>query len=142
MENLGAFQSIDISASALSAERVRMNTIANNMANVNTTRTPSGKPFQRQEVLFESVLQDEMDGTSSGAGVKVAAISDDASQPVMVYRPDHPDADANGYVAFPNVNPVQEMVDLISAQRSYEANITSIQTTKDMVNSALGLARG
>jgi flagellar basal-body rod protein FlgC len=134
---MGFFSSIDISGSALTAERLRMDLIANNLANVNTTRTPQGGPYRRQMAVFEVMMSS--DGTQKG--VKVGKIVEDHTPSRMVYDPGHPDADSTGMVAYPNVDPVNEMIDLISATRSYEANIASINAFKGMVMKALEIGR-
>ena len=140
--------SMDISASALTAERLRMDTIANNLANANTTRTPEGGPYRRQVAVFAvrgqaagpfaAFLNKEM---GRPAGVRVVRIVEDPSPPRMQYDPTHPDADDEGYVALPNVHPVTEMVDLISASRAYEANVTAINAFKAMAMKALDIGR-
>lgn len=134
---MGFFTAIDISATGLTAERLRLDTIANNIANVNTTRTPDGGPYRRQQVVFESALQAQGLWTkgaraSLGSGVRIGGITQDASPPIMVHNPEHPDANQDGYVAMPSINIVREMVDLISASRSYEANITALNAAKSM----------
>lgn len=142
------FLGFDISASGLTAQRLRMDVIANNIANVNTTRTPQGGPYRRQMVIFESRLKELMLNLplprqiqALGNGVRVAAIVEDLSPPMLVYDPQHPDADASGYVAMPNINIVTEMVDMISATRAYEANIMALNASKSMALRALDLGR-
>jgi flagellar basal-body rod protein FlgC len=135
--------SLDISASGLSAQRIRMNLISSNLANVNTTRTENGEPYKRKDAVFEAVqendfadvLNERLDAAVSG--VKVAGIIEDEKPFIEKYDPGHPDADENGYVRFPNVNIVEEMVNMISASRSFEANATAISATKDMAGAAL-----
>jgi flagellar basal-body rod protein FlgC len=145
---MSIFGSLDISASALSAERLRMDVTAENLANAQSTRTANGGPYRRKEV----VLQEQSGGGFAGAlasaraagapgGVSVSAISEDPSPDRLVYDPSHPDANAQGYVRMPNVNPVTEMVDLISASRSYEANVTAMQTAKQMFTKTLDILR-
>lgn len=124
---------IDLSASALSAQRKRMDIIAQNIANAETTRTPEGGPYRRQQVVF--TLTEE-------GGVETTEVLQDPRPPRLVYQPGHPDADAAGYVALPNVNLVEEMVDMISAMRSYEANVTAINAAKTMAQRALDLGTG
>lgn len=142
------FASMEISASALAAQRIRMNIIAENLANAEVTRTASGGPYRRKEVmfgarepsLFEGFLNvNTRDGTSGG--VEVVGIVENQAPPIEVHNPAHPDADANGYVAMPNISPMMEMVDLISASRAYEANITAIQIAKSMAAKALEIGR-
>lgn len=140
----------DISASALTAERLRLDVISNNIANVNTTRTPSGGPYKRQMPVFEprsgnfgqflNAIKNKT-GPKVALGVRVAAIVDDPAPPRLVYDPTHPDANADGYVAFPDINIVKEMVDMISASRAYEANVTALNEAKAMMQSALGIGR-
>ncbi|MGQ9497931.1 MAG: flagellar basal body rod protein FlgC [Desulfotomaculales bacterium] len=137
---MGFFDSFGISASGLTAERLRLDVIANNLANAETTRTPAGGPYRRRAVVFAQRLRRAMDGWR-GAGVRVAAVVEDAAQPRLVYRPDHPDADARGYVAYPNVNVVNEMVDMLGAVRAYEANATALQAAKQLAEAALGIGR-
>jgi len=127
---------IDISSSGLTAQRLRMDTIANNIANVNTTRTEKGEPYRRKIVIFKP--------RPNRKGVKVArnGIREDLVTPLnMKYEPGHPDADPQGYVAMPNVNVVTEMVNLIDATRAYEANVTVINTGKSMAKEALSIGR-
>jgi len=139
---------IDTSASGMTAQRLRMDVIANNLANVSTTRTPQGGPYRRQMVIFEArvpqgrsfqeVLAGELD---SGAGVRVKEIREDNSPFKRVYDPSHPDAGEDGYVSMPNVNVVSEMIDMISATRAYEANVTCLNATKSMATKALEIGR-
>ncbi len=144
---MGMFGAIDSAASGLTAERLRMDVISNNIANVNTTRTAEGGPYRRQLVVFEpqSAGSSFADALSSqmgeGSGVHVAGITKDQSPLRMVYEPNHPDANANGYVAMPNVNVVTEMVDMITASRSYEANVTVINAAKSMAAQALDIGK-
>ncbi len=138
------FSSFRISGSGLTAERLRMDTIANNLANANTTRTEAGGPYRRQMVVF-SAIEPKNDTTTKktvGGGVRVVGITEDTQAPRLVYDPQHPDADSAGYVAMPNVNPITEMVDLITATRAYEANITAINAAKSMALKALDIGRG
>jgi len=131
--------SIDISASGLFAQRVRLDAIASNIANVNTTRTESGGPYRKQEVVFMSNTNPFESGR---AGVEVDEVVESQDPPKMVYDPSHPDADASGMVAMPNINIVEEMVDMITATRSYEANVQAIQAAKSMANRAMEIGRG
>jgi len=140
--------SLAISATGLSAQRLRMNLISSNMANVNTTRTETGEPYKRKDVIFKAAQQngfqaelDEQLG-EEGRGVKVAAIIEDNKPFVQKYDPGHPEADQNGYIRLPNVNIVEEMVNMISASRSFEANATAVRTTKDLASVALEIGRG
>jgi flagellar basal-body rod protein FlgC len=143
------FNSINISASALSAERIRMDVIAKNIANANTTRTSGGSPYRRQMVVFEEnkqkpfskYLSDASKQLLQGKGVKVSGIVEDDRPFKKVYDPGHPDANEEGYVLMPNVDTVSEMVDMISATRAYEANITAINSSKSMIMKALEIGR-
>ncbi|MBQ4331571.1 MAG: flagellar basal body rod protein FlgC [Spirochaetaceae bacterium] len=151
---MGLFTSINIAATGMSVERLRTDVIANNIANASTTRTPEGGKFQRQTVVLQTLGQgnlfrnpyvpNDLD-EGPGLGVKVSRIVSDTSEGRMVYDPSHPDAIKSGpnagYVEYPNVNVVNEMVDLISASRAYEANSSVIQGSKEMFNSALQIAK-
>jgi flagellar basal-body rod protein FlgC len=152
---MGLFDALEVSASALTAERLRMDVTAENLANAQSTRGANGGPYRRKEVVlaqsssgqdFGASLQAAMAGgaardTSTPGGVEVAAITEDARAPRMVYDPGHPDADARGYVAMPNVDSVTEMVDLISSSRAYEANVTAMQASKQIFSKTLDLLR-
>jgi flagellar basal-body rod protein FlgC len=142
--------SMQISASGLTAQRLRLDVISSNLANINTTRTAEGGPYRREQAVFSPIgnqysFRDVVLGLVAPAsptlGVRVSEIQQDNSEGRLVYDPEHPDADANGYVHYPNVNPVTEMTDLISAQRGYEANITAMNATKAMAMKAIDLAR-
>lgn len=139
------FRNFDISATALTAERLRMDLISNNIANANTTRTKEGGPYTRKVPVFMEVIDEVMnaDGrmVSRPAGVKVVRIKPDENPPRLVYDPSHPDANTDGYVLYPDINPVVEMVNLISASRSYEANVTAFNSAKDMYRAALDIGR-
>jgi flagellar basal-body rod protein FlgC len=148
---MSLFDSFVISASGLTAERLRMDVISNNIANANTTKTIDGGPYVRQRVIFEprgqkvgfmfpSIFQKSKNAAQL-TGVKVTGIINDAEPARMVYDPGHPDANENGYVAMPNVNIVKEMVDMISATRAYEANVTAINSAKTMAAKALDIAK-
>ena len=135
---MGMFDALSISSTGMSAERLRMDVIAENLANADTTRTQSGGPYRRQEVVLQEA------GPSFGqvlGGVQVAGIVSDPTPPRKVYDPGHPDADKQGYVTMPNVNPVNEMVDLITAQRGYEANVTAMSSAKQMFTKTLDVLR-
>lgn len=142
---LGVFSALEVAASGLSAERVRMNTIASNLANVRTTRTPEGGVYKRLDPVFEAVNIERLRGTPSLAQgvsmVQVSRIAEDNRPGTMVYEPGHPDASAQGYVEYPNVHAVEEMVNMITASRAYEAGITSIETIKQMARSAIDIGR-
>ena len=137
-----------ISASGLRAQRLRMDVIAANLANAQSTRTPEGGPYRRRDVVLEAVPQSESFDDMLAAGgapttaVKVSRIVEDTRPPQVVYDPGHPDADADGYVALPNVNVVTEMVDMMAATRAYEANIAALNATKRILEAALEIGRG
>lgn len=156
--------SFDISGYGLSAQRVRVNTISSNIANAQTTRTSEGGPYRRQEVVFKAIDFNEQFNKALGEisqsasyedplnegqfgkkvnpaimSVIVDKISRDDTKPLMKFEPNHPDADASGYVAYPNINPVIEMADLVEATRSYQANVSAFQSAKDMANSSISL---
>jgi len=166
MALIGLFSDLDISASGLRAQRIRQNTISSNLANVETTRTDKGGPYRRQFPVFSAgsknkdvsiVNQDiklagvttqenhmaippmdfPQDKSFFGNGVRVDEIREDTRPPKMVYDPAHPDADANGYVAMPNVNVVEEMTNMITATRAYEANVTAFNSEKSMYMQAI-----
>jgi flagellar basal-body rod protein FlgC len=149
---MGLFDAIDVSGSGLSAERLRMDVTAENLANAQTTRGANGQPYKRKEVVFQEVgsssgfgaaLAGAM-GSQQGAapgGVQAAGIVEDSSPGKLVYDPGHPDANAQGYVRMPNVESVTEMTDLITASRSYEANVTAMQAAKQMFTKTLDLLR-
>jgi flagellar basal-body rod protein FlgC len=135
---------IDSTASALDAERIRMDVISQNIANVNTTRGIDGKPYQRQEVVFENVLkaQQSSDNPTGGAQtVEIARIQKDSRPPRMIYNPGHPDADAHGMVAMPDINIHEEMVDMIASSRSYEANLAVAKNAHALAMSALSIGK-
>lgn len=135
---------LSISSSGLDAEARRMEIISENIANANTTAGPNGKVFRRKTVVFATRLADAM-GTEgqrrAGAGVEIAGIEEDSRPPKLVYRPGHPDADKDGYVRMSNVNTVEEMVDMMSATRAYEANLAAIRAAKTIATQALGISK-
>ncbi len=148
----GLFGALDISASGMTAERMRMDVIASNLANANTTRGPNGGPYQRQEVVLRTAGSSGVQAGSgfaafgqamnaAGAGVEVAQVATDTTPGKTVYDPGNPDANAKGYVTMPNVNSVTEMTDLITATRAYEANTTAIQAVKGEAQHALDVLR-
>jgi flagellar basal-body rod protein FlgC len=148
---MSLFGGLEISASSLTAERLRMDVSAENLANAQTTRGTDGQPYRRKEVVLQetpgsfgaslSAAMGAAKGTQGG-GVQVAGVVQDTATPLKrVYDPGHPDADAQGYVSMPNVDTVTEMVDLISAQRAYEANVTAMQAAKQMFSRTLELLR-
>lgn len=150
---MGSLDALNISASGMTAQRLRMDTIAENIANVNTTRDQNGNPYRRKTVLFETRSQDSFSTMLAqsqknnasqliGNGVKVTSIVEDHVTPMKkVYDPSHPDADDDGYVLLPNVNTVTEMTNLIDASRSYEANITAFNATKSMLLKGLDVGK-
>lgn len=150
---MGCFDALDIAASGLSAQRLRMDIIAQNIANINTTRTDRGTPYRRKVVVYESrkntapfskflseASRRKHLGIESG-GIRAIRIAEDLSPFKMVYDPGHPAANEEGYVEMPNIDIVAEMVNMISASRSYEANITSINTIKSMALKALEIGK-
>lgn len=138
-------KAIDAAASALSAQRLRMELASANMANAQTTRTPEGGPYRKRSAVFasEPALLSSREERAGGApgGVRIDRIALDDTAPVLRYEPSHPDADAEGYVAYPNVNATAEMVDLLSAARSYEAGISVIKTVRQLMQATLNLIR-
>lgn len=147
---MGYLKALDSGASALTAQRLRMDTISQNIANANTTRTENGTPYRRKVVLFEErqgevpfsqYLKDAEGNFNEGNGVRVAQIVEDTAPFKLVYDPGHPDANENGYVEMPNVDIVAEMVNMISATRAYEANVTAINSTKSMAVKALEIGK-
>ena len=152
---MSMFGGIDASASGLTAERLRMDVISNNIANANTTRTPEGGAYKRRYVVFEPREQkkagrfagflagamDRKNRRGAGNGVRAVRIDEDRTQGPLVYDPGHPDANAQGYLERPNVNAVAEMVDMITASRSYEANVTAINAAKGMAMKAMDIGR-
>jgi len=134
------FRSMNISLSGLTAERLRLDLVASNLANINTTRTLEGGPYQRRVAVFAERLE-QVRGGNRVAGVQVTAVAKDNSPPRMVYDPSHPDANHEGYVGYPNVDVLREMVDMISAARAYEANVTVFNAGKTMALKALEIGR-
>lgn len=142
------FSSMRVSASGLDAQMKRMNTVSSNIANAETTRTEDGGPYRRKDPVFAAQTDRESFGEILESaldehvqGVQVEEIVQDDRPPRMVYNPQHPDADASGYVSMPNVNTVEEMANMISAQRSYEANVTALGAAKSMAQKALEIGR-
>jgi flagellar basal-body rod protein FlgC len=158
--------SFDISGYGLSAQRFRINTISSNIANANTTETPEGGPYRRKEVVFKAINfdkqlndelktnylkysnpldeegNDEIEAKPALTTVSVAKIVRDDSKPILKYEPNNPNANKNGYVAYPNINPVIEMSDLVEATRSYQANVAAFQSAKTMAGSAISILKG
>jgi flagellar basal-body rod protein FlgC len=141
------FTALHVSGSGLSAERTRVNLASSNLANAETTRGPNGQPYQRLDPVFQAVAMDGTGGKPSvpggeqAVGVEVAKVVADGTPGKRVYSPGHPDADADGFVTFPNVNPVNEVVNLLSASRGYEANATAVETLKQMAQKGLDISR-
>ncbi|MDR3630930.1 MAG: flagellar basal body rod protein FlgC [Desulfocapsaceae bacterium] len=138
------FSSLQVSASALTAQTIRLDTISSNLANVETTSTPEGGPYKRKSVYFQSKpmsFKDHLDSSGKKAiqGVEVTKILEDQDPPRKVYDPSHPDADKDGYVAMPNISVLKEMVDMMSATRSYEANVTVVKSAKRMIQKAMAI---
>ena len=142
------FNAMNVGASALNAQRERMNVIASNLANIHTTRTPEGGPYRKKSVVFEAgspespferQLNDNLE--KHVQGVHVREIAESGASPQKVFDPSHPDADSEGYVLMPDINLMSEMVDMISATRSYEANVTAVNASKNMAAKALEIGK-
>jgi flagellar basal-body rod protein FlgC len=143
---MSLFSAISISASGMDAQRTRAELITENLANADTTRTPQGGPYRRKDAIFESTPTGQSFAQTfsefsahAPEGVSVAQVAVDDTDPERRYLPGHPDADANGYVAFPKINPAEEMVDLMSASRGYQANVAAISAVKDMIARSMDL---
>lgn len=142
------FSSMNVSSSALTAERTRMNLISSNLANANATRTPEGGPYKRKDAVFaatpvESRFNRALDNATGREvrQVEVMQVIEDQNPPRMLFDPSHPDANPQGYVAMPNVNVVEEMADMINATRTYEANVTAVQAAKNMALKTLEISK-
>lgn len=143
------FSAMNVSSSALAAERTRMNLISSNLANVNTTRTPEGGPYKRKDAIFAAtpVETGKFDRALTNATsqevrkVEILQVVEDQNPPRLQYDPSHPDANQQGYVAMPNVNVIEEMVDMIHATRTYEANVTAVNAAKSMAMKTLEISR-
>jgi flagellar basal-body rod protein FlgC len=142
---MSLFSSLSVSASGMSAQRTRAELLVQNMANSETTRTPEGGPYRRKDAVFttaeesspfSAVFQNEI-----GTGVQVSEVIEDNREPERRYLPGHPDADKDGYVAFPRINPAEDMVDLLNASRSYQGNVAAMSAVKDMINRSIDLLR-
>jgi flagellar basal-body rod protein FlgC len=135
--------SLNISSSALNAERLRMKVAANNMANAQSATGADGKPYRRQSVVFEAVMGDAISGRPGEGlgGVKVSSIEEDQGEPKRVYAPYHPNADQTGMVDMPNISPMEEMMDMMTASRAYEANLTAIKRSRKMAEKAIDLLK-
>jgi flagellar basal-body rod protein FlgC len=145
---MSLFDTLSVSASGMSAQRYRTELLAQNIANSETTRTPEGGPYRRQDAVFVSAGVEQPFGSVFSAalregleGVKVDEVLLDDKEPILRYLPGHPDANAEGYVAFPNFSPIEEMVDLMAASRTFNANVTAAGTVKDMISRSIDLLR-
>ena len=150
---MGFFDGYDIAVSGMSAQRTRINVVSANIANAKTTHTEDGGPYKKQNVVFEDVLLQESQKIKNNTmevnknsdislrGVGVKSIVEDDANPVMRFEPSHPDANEDGYVAYPDINPVVEMVDLIEAMRSYEANVATFNTHKNIDSKTLEILK-
>ena len=143
---MSLFSAISVGASGMAAQRARAELLVENLANAETTRTPGGGPYRRKDAIFESTdvsspFASVFDSQIRGSGVSISEIVTDSSDPERRYMPGHPDADADGYVAFPHINPAEDMVDLMGAARGYEANVAAISAVKDMIQRSLDLLR-
>ncbi len=147
---MGIFDALSVSASAMQAERQRAEVVAANMANAETTRTSSGGPFRRREVVFQSVASSPFQvalahiggpPTAAAGTVRIADVVDDPTPPVMRYEPGHPDADKDGYVAYPAINPAMEMVDMMSAVRAYQLNAAAVTASKQMIQQSIDILK-
>lgn len=138
-----------ISSSGMAAQRMRLNTISSNLANINTTQTPEGGPYRRKDVVFQAMpdaknfgeIFSSADPKGSMQRVQVVDVTSDTKAPLMKHQPNHPDANADGFVAYPNINMMEEMTNMIQASRAYEANVSAMQASKDMALSALEIGR-
>ena len=142
---MSLFASLQVSASGMAAERTRAELLVENMANAETTRTPEGGPYRRKDVVFSTEVQSSpfsaVFQNELASGVSVADIVTDTREPERRYLPGHPDADASGYVAFPRMNPAEDMVDLMGASRSYQANVAAMSAVKEMIARSLDIMK-
>jgi flagellar basal-body rod protein FlgC len=143
---MSLFDTLSVSASGMEAQRTRAELLAENLANAETTRTPEGGPYRRKDAVFGSTTVDspfasEFKSALDGVGVKVTGVVVDQREPEKRYLPGHPDADTNGYVAFPRLNPAEDMVDLMNASRGYQANVAAVTVVKDMIQRSIDLLR-
>jgi flagellar basal-body rod protein FlgC len=152
---MSLFNLLSVSASGMAAQRKRAEVLVENLANAETTRTPEGGPYRRKDVIFESasaegpfsaVFASQLRGTpgygQTMEGVRVAEVVQDQREPEKRYQPGHPDADKDGYVSYPHLNPAEEMVDLMSASRGYQSNVAAMAAAKDMIQKTLDIMRG
>jgi len=144
---MGLMTAIEIGASGLSAQRKRLEVLVSNLVNANTTRAAGQEPYRRKDVVFAATVPEQNFGAAldealmSARGVEIAAVVSDASPPAKRYEPGHPHADKDGYVLYPNINPMEELVNMLSATRSYEANLQAVTTTKEMAAKTLEIIR-
>jgi flagellar basal-body rod protein FlgC len=145
---MGFFDGYNVATSGMSAQRTRINVVSANIANAQTTHSEDGGPYKKQNVIFEEVLLNAQKNLNQEnknqhllRGVGIKEVLDSQNKPILKYEPEHPDANKDGYVAYPNINPVIEMVDLIEAMRSYEANLASFQTQKNMDTKTLDILK-
>ena len=151
---MGFFDGYNVATSGMSAQRTRINIVSSNIANAQTTHSINGGPYKKQNVVFQEILLDKQNQKSTSTnhktststipsiGVAIKEIKDAKGQPVLRYEPSHPDANKDGYVAYPDINPVIEMTDLLEALRSYEANLSAFQTQKTIDTKTLDILRG
>jgi len=151
---MGFFDGYDITTSGMAAQRTRINVVSSNIANAQTTHTADGGPYKKQNVVFEEILlnkqeknknneftENDIDKSRQNVGVKIQKIVESELENIMRFEPNHPDSNEDGYVAYPNINPVIEMTDLIEAMRSYEANLSAFQTQKTMDDKTIDLLK-
>ena len=144
---MGIFNSMQINTSGLNLERLKLDTISSNIANVNTTRTPDGGPYLRKEVTFEESIKRQKsyltgEVADKSFGVRSTGIVENEENAKIVFEPEHPDADENGYVTYPNIDMADEMIELMTTIRTYEANVTAMNASKAMLNKALQISQG
>lgn len=142
MSGINLIPAVGISSSALDAERVRMEVAAANLANAQTSRGPDGNVYQRRQVVFSTVMEESLRANEVPQGVKVEGIVVDKRPPIMVNAPFHPDADKNGMVKMPDITPMEEMMDMITATRAYEANLSMLRQSRDMARDTINMGRG
>ncbi len=135
---LNLIPGIQSTSSALNAERIRMDVVSQNISNAQVTKGPDGLPYKRQQVVFQTVLDSQIEG---GAAVQIPTITTDQRPPILVYRPGHPDADTRGMVAMPNINIHEEMVDLIASSRSFEANLAVVKSARSLAMQTLSIGK-
>ncbi|KJR42477.1 flagellar basal body rod protein FlgC [Candidatus Magnetoovum chiemensis] len=138
---MSVFGVFNVSASAMVAQRQRMNILSSNLANAQTTRTAEGGPYKRQDVVFQSTMLESGQETNLYNGVSITEVTQDQNPPTMLYNPNHPDADQDGYVAMPNINTIEEMTNMMMAVRSYEANVSAFNISKTLFLKTLEIGR-